>query len=98
MLEIFRDRDRQPLRDMVPWAGEFVPIHRIAVQILRLTQSATLKTFIRNFVNQFVQLQDTDGYLGPWPQENRLTGEAPTLGAKRETLGTLGDITTQCWD
>ena len=23
MLEIFRDRDRQPLRDMVPWAGEF---------------------------------------------------------------------------
>src|ERR1043166_3668328 len=23
MLEMFRDRDRRPLREMVPWAGEF---------------------------------------------------------------------------
>ena len=23
MLEMFRDRDRQPARDLVPWAGEF---------------------------------------------------------------------------
>ena len=23
MLEMFRDRDASPLRDMVPWAGEF---------------------------------------------------------------------------
>src|SRR6185295_127220 len=23
MLEMFRDRERHPLRDMVPWAGEF---------------------------------------------------------------------------
>src|SRR3954447_27046737 len=23
MLDIFRDRDRSPLRDLVPWAGEF---------------------------------------------------------------------------
>ncbi len=83
MLEIFRDRDRQPLRDMVPWAGEFAGKYLTsAVQILRLTQDATLKTFIRNFVNQLIQLQDTDGYLGPWPQESRLTGEAPNVGGK----------------
>ena len=83
MLEIFRDRDRQPLRDLVPWAGEFAGKYLTsAVQILRLTQDATLKTFIRNFVNQLVQLQDTDGYLGPWPQESRLTGEAPNVGGK----------------
>ena len=83
MLEIFRDRDRQPLRDMVPWAGEFAGKYLTsAVQILRLTQDATLKTFIRNFVNQLVQLQDTDGYLGPWPEESRLTGEAPNVGGK----------------
>ena len=83
MLEIFRDRDRQPLRDLVPWAGEFAGKYLTsAVQILRLTQDVTLKTFIRNFVNQLVQLQDTDGYLGPWPQESRLTGEAPNVGGK----------------
>ena len=83
MLEIFRDRDRQPLRDLVPWAGEFAGKYLTsAVQILRLTQDTTLKTFIRNFVNQLVHLQDTDGYLGPWSQESRLTGEAPNVGGK----------------
>ena len=83
MLEIFRDRDRQPLRDMVPWAGEFAGKYLTsAVQIFRLTQDANLRTFIRGFVNQLVQLQDTDGYLGPWPQENHLTGEAPNVGGK----------------
>ena len=83
MLEIFRDRDRQPLRDMVPWAGEFAGKYLTsAVQILRLTQDANLKTYIRGFVNQLVQLQDADGYLGPWPQGSRLTGEAPNVGGK----------------
>ena len=83
MLEIFRDRDRQPLRDMVPWAGEFAGKYLTsAVQILRLIQDANLKTFIRGFVNQLVLLQDTDGYLGPWSQGSRLTGEAPNVGGK----------------
>jgi DUF1680 family protein len=83
MLEIFRDRDRQPLRDMVPWAGEFAGKYLTsAVQILRLTQGEDLKTFIQGFVNQLVLLQDTDGYLGPWPQGSRLTGEAPNVGGK----------------
>ena len=83
MLEIFRDRDRQPLRDMVPWAGEFAGKYLTsAVQILQLTQDSNLKTFTRNFVNQLVQLQDADGYLGPWPQGSRLTGEAPNVGGK----------------
>ena len=83
MLEIFRDRDRQPLRDLVPWAGEFAGKYLTsAVQILQLTQDVNLKPFIQNFVNQLVQLQDTDGYLGPWPKGNRLTGEAPNVGGK----------------
>lgn len=92
MLEIFRDR--QPLRDLVPWAGEFAGKYLTsAVQILRLTQDATLKVFIRNFVNQLVQLQDADGYLGPWPKGNRLTGEAPNVGGKGgEYLGCLGTL------
>ena len=39
ILEIFRDRDRQPQRDMVPWAGEFAGKYLTSgVQILRLTR------------------------------------------------------------
>ena len=83
MLEIFRDRDRQPLRDLVPWAGEFAGKYLTsAVQILQLTQDVNLKSFIQNFVNQLIQLQDVDGYLGPWPKGSRLTGEAPNVGGK----------------
>src|SRR5688500_1773332 len=37
MLQIFRDRDRKPPRDLVPWAGEFAGKYLIsAVQALRL--------------------------------------------------------------
>ena len=83
MLEIFRDRDRQPLRDLVPWAGEFAGKYLTsAVQILRLTQDKSLMPFIQNFVNQLIQLQAVDGYLGPWPKGSRLTGEAPNVGGK----------------
>ena len=83
MLEIFRDRDRRPLRDLVPWAGEFAGKYLTsAVQIIRLTQDESLKAFISDFVGRLVQLQAEDGYLGPWPAASRLTGEAPNVGEK----------------
>ncbi|HCQ02469.1 MAG TPA: hypothetical protein DIT99_18100, partial [Candidatus Latescibacteria bacterium] len=38
MLEMFRDRDASPLRQMVPWAGEFAGKYLTgAVQIMRVT-------------------------------------------------------------
>jgi len=38
MLEMFRDRDRRPLREMVPWAGEFAGKYLTsAVQVWRVT-------------------------------------------------------------
>jgi DUF1680 family protein len=83
MLEMFRDRDRQPLRDMVPWAGEFAGKHLVsAVQVWRVTGDETLNDFIADFVKQLVALQADDGYLGPWPKQNRLTGHAPNAGPK----------------
>ena len=84
MLEIFRDRDRKPRRDMVPWAGEFAGKYLTsAVQILRLVPDPELKKFIGDFVDHLVQLQAEDGYLGPWPRTSRLEGIAPNVGGRK---------------
>lgn len=77
MLEMFRDRDREPARDLVPWAGEFVGKYLTAgVQILRLTRDRALRRCLADVVVQLVALQDEDGYLGPWKRADRLTGRA----------------------
>ena len=74
MLEMFRDRDRRPYRDLVPWAGEFAGKYLTgAVQVWRLTRDERLGMRIRSFVAELIAAQDTDGYLGPWPRNARLT-------------------------
>ena len=83
MLEMFRDRDRLPLRDMVPWAGEFAGKYLVsAVQVWRLTGDGSLRSDVAAFVKHLIALQADDGYLGPWPKEHRLTGRAPNVGPK----------------
>jgi DUF1680 family protein len=80
MLDMFRDRDREPKRELMPWSGEFAGKYLTsAVQVLRLTADPELRRLIADFVARFCALQDDDGYLGPWPRENRLTGEAPNV-------------------
>lgn len=79
MLEMFRDRDREPYRDLVPWAGEFAGKYLThAVQIYRLRRDSPLRDHIAWFVNELVSLQADDGYLGPWPESSRLKARAPT--------------------
>ncbi|MDE0042511.1 MAG: glycoside hydrolase family 127 protein [Candidatus Poribacteria bacterium] len=74
ILEMFRDRDRSPQREMVPWAGEFSGKYLTgAVHVLRATADPALKAWLKEFVRILVSLQDTDGYLGPWPKPHRLT-------------------------
>lgn len=81
MLEMFRDRDRQPRRAMEPWAGEFAGKYLTSsVQILRLTGDQRLRDRLARFVREWVALQADDGYLGPWPRDSRLTGRAPNVG------------------
>jgi len=82
ILEMFRDRDRHPLREMVPWAGEFAGKYLTStVEVWRLTGDHALQSMIADFVNRLIHLQAEDGYLGPWPKESRLTGRAPNIGA-----------------
>ncbi|MDI7278057.1 MAG: glycoside hydrolase family 127 protein, partial [Anaerolineae bacterium] len=75
MLEMFRDRDRQPRRDLVPWAGEFAGKYLTsAVLALRLSNDPRLYASIERFVEELVAAQDADGYLGPFPRAERLAG------------------------
>ena len=91
MLEMFRDRDRRPLRPMVPWAGEFAGKYLTsAVQALRLTGDPVLKYLIAGFVRELVSLQADNGYLGPWPVESGLTNDAPNCQQDLGTWDTWG--------
>ncbi|HUU60478.1 MAG TPA: beta-L-arabinofuranosidase domain-containing protein, partial [Phycisphaerae bacterium] len=83
MLQMFHDRDRRPLRNLVPWAGEFAGKYLTgAVLTLRCHRDPALKAFLAEFVDQLIACQDGDGYLGPWPADCRLTGWAPNTGEK----------------
>ena len=91
MLDMFADRDREPYRDQVPWAGEFAGKYLTsAVQILRLTGDRALRRHTAAFVKKLVAHQAEDGYLGPWPEASRLTGTAPNCTGARWTWDAWG--------
>jgi uncharacterized protein len=83
MLEMFRDRDAPPYRQMVPWAGEFAGKYLTgAVQVLRATGDPRLRAFLEDFVRRLIGFQAEDGYLGPWPKAHRLTNFDPLQAEK----------------
>ncbi|MFO0958979.1 MAG: glycoside hydrolase family 127 protein [Isosphaeraceae bacterium] len=82
MLAMLRDRDRTPHRDLllvgrirrqVPHGGDAGPAS---------PRGSALRDRLRRFVAELVRLQDADGYLGPFPKDHRLTGNAPNVGPK----------------
>ena len=82
ILEMFRDRDRQPMRNIVAFAGEFPGKYLTgAVQVLRLTGDSSLQAVLSDFVTDLLACQDSDGYLGPWKEGSHLTGSAPNSSA-----------------
>ena len=88
MLAMFADRDRIPYRNLLPWSGEFAGKYLTAsTQILRLTHDKRLEEYVRKFVDRLVALQDSDGYLGPFPNGSRLTGKAPNCDGTWDAWG-----------
>ncbi|MHA3774759.1 beta-L-arabinofuranosidase domain-containing protein [Verrucomicrobiota bacterium sgz303538] len=82
ILQMFADRDNPLPRNLLPWSGEFAGKYLTgAVQVLRLTHDARLKANVRAFVAKLVRLQAEDGYLGPFPADNRLQGKNGTWDA-----------------
>ncbi|WP_435009481.1 beta-L-arabinofuranosidase domain-containing protein [Tundrisphaera lichenicola] len=83
MLGMFRDRDRRPYRNLLPWSGEFAGKYLTgATGVLDLTGDPALKDRLARFVAEWIALQDSDGYLGPFPRGHRLTGMAPNVDGK----------------
>jgi DUF1680 family protein len=75
MLQMYRDRDRPPRRDLLPWSGEFAGKYLTAATLAyRATGSRSLKAYLRRFVADLIATQDADGYLGPFPKEARMIG------------------------
>ncbi|MBI2422266.1 MAG: glycoside hydrolase family 127 protein [Candidatus Hydrogenedentes bacterium] len=91
LLEMFQRRDRHlPYAEPVPWAGEFAGKYLIAgVQSLRMSDNAALKPFLQTFVDALIAGQADDGYLGPWPEAQRLLGHWDLWGHYHCMLGLL---------
>ncbi len=65
MLEMFRDRDSPPLRDLVPWDGEFAGKYLTgAAQVLAATGDARLRAHLAEFVAELVASRRTTGTSG----------------------------------
>lgn len=75
MLEMFRDRDLAPRRDLLSWSGEFAGKYLTSAALCyRLGRDERLRRQLDRFVEEFIACQDADGYLGPFPRDERFTG------------------------
>ncbi len=89
-VEFFRLRVRQTNPDFVPWAGEFAGKYLVSlVQATRMTGDPRLGARAASFVADLLSRQDEDGYLGPFPREERLLGHWDLWGHYYIVLGLL---------
>src|SRR5215217_4285383 len=84
LLQMFRDRDRKPERDLLPWSGEFVgKFITSGVLGWRLTRDPQLYAVLQRTVAELIAVQDEDGYLGPFPLAKRLIGFCTMKGVEK---------------
>jgi DUF1680 family protein len=73
LLAMFSLRDRQPAPNLMPWAGEFVGKYLIsAIQAIRFDSDPKLFATVKSLIQELIESQAEDGYLGPFPKEERL--------------------------
>lgn len=90
LLGMFRDRDRKPPPQVVDWAGEFAGKYLLsAVLALPLEADPTVERHVRQFVERLLACQAEDGYLGPFPRDERLLGHWDLWGHYHILLGLL---------
>lgn len=77
MLEMYARRNDQHQK-IVKWYGEFSGKYLTsAVLCYTMSRDEQLLSIINYVVDQLAKVQDTDGYLGVWPDDQKLTGIAP---------------------
>ncbi|MCX6090024.1 MAG: glycoside hydrolase family 127 protein [Candidatus Atribacteria bacterium] len=75
MIEMLRDRDKKPPRELNPWDGEYPGKYLIsAVLCWRISPNPELRHVIQYVVDQLIEVQDGDGYLGPFSRDQRFDG------------------------
>ena len=75
LLAVFDLRDRQPQsnRYYVPWVGEFIgKFLTNSIMFLRMSDNPELEKTVRILIEELIARQDKDGYLGPFPTQDRL--------------------------
>lgn len=100
MFAALEDRDRVPMRPLLPWSGEFIGKHLTAlVENYLLTGDRRIAGQIREIVKILEKLQAPDGYLGPWRRERQLTGYAENSHGDYEVMekGLKPDTTWDAW-
>lgn len=90
MIEMFHLRDRKPVPQLVPWAGEFIGKFLLgAINVWRMTGNPALKETIETLMADFLATQAEDGYLGPFTEDRRLLGEWDLWGHYHAILALL---------
>ena len=90
LLDMFARRDAGGKPDLVPWAGEFVGKYLISgVQAMRMSDDPKLRQTLQHIVERLAELQAEDGYLGPWPKNERLRGHWDLWGHYHVMLGLM---------
>lgn len=80
ILDMFRDTERTPYRNLLAWSGEFAGKHLTgAVQLYRITGDEALLASLQSFVAELLCCQLPNGYLGPFPPEQQLTGTSAPM-------------------
>lgn len=75
MIEMLRDRDKKPPRELNPWDGEYPGKYLIsAILCWRIFPVPELQRVIQCVVDQLIEVQDIDGYLGPFSRNQRFNG------------------------
>ncbi len=90
IIEMFRTRDRRPVPDLVPWAGEFVGKYLIsAIQACRMSDRPELRVHVQRTIDELISTQAEDGYLGPFRKDERLLGHWDLWGHYHVMLALL---------
>lgn len=75
MIGMFHLRDRKPVPNLVPWAGEFAGKYLLsAIQAIRQTDQPALSNCVAQVVEALLATQAENGYLGPFPEKDQLKG------------------------